>query len=169
MYLHMIRWWVGVVLIVGGMVYGAPDGTTDGAIGGDAPPPLVTWETLQIMTHDTREIPDPIWRLNHQTIRVQGFMVPLEMDGYINNISEFLLVPDPFSCIHVPPPPLNQIIHVVMTHGIPINMDYRGVEITGVFSISDDGVRGYRMKGHAAKEANIEYNDPIMDMLEIDF
>jgi hypothetical protein len=43
-------------------------------------------------------------------IRIAGFVVPLEEAR--GEISEFLLVPYFGACIHSPPPPANQIIHV---------------------------------------------------------
>src|SRR5690606_27310233 len=49
-------------------------------------------------------------------VRVPGFVVPLERsaDGLL---SEFFLVPYFGACIHVPPPPPNQIIYVRMRSG----------------------------------------------------
>ncbi len=46
-----------------------------------------------------------------QQVRIPGFIVPLEdtKDG----LKEFLLVPYFGACIHSPPPPANQIIHVL--------------------------------------------------------
>jgi len=46
-----------------------------------------------------------------QTVRIPGFVVPLQdsKDG----LKEFLLVPYFGACIHSPPPPANQIIHVL--------------------------------------------------------
>jgi len=46
-----------------------------------------------------------------QNVRIPGFVVPLEdtKDG----LKEFLLVPYFGACIHSPPPPANQIIHVL--------------------------------------------------------
>jgi uncharacterized protein len=46
-----------------------------------------------------------------QAVRIPGFVVPLEetKDG----VKEFLLVPYFGACIHTPPPPANQIIHVL--------------------------------------------------------
>jgi hypothetical protein len=49
--------------------------------------------------------------LDGARIRIAGFMVPLEEAK--GEVSEFLLVPYFGACIHVPPPPSNQIIHVV--------------------------------------------------------
>jgi hypothetical protein len=47
-----------------------------------------------------------------QNVRLPGFLVPLEdlPDGN----KEFLLVPYFGACVHSPPPPANQIVHVVM-------------------------------------------------------
>jgi hypothetical protein len=49
--------------------------------------------------------------LQGQSVRIPGFVVPLEegKDG----LTEFLLVPYFGACIHTPPPPANQIIHVL--------------------------------------------------------
>jgi hypothetical protein len=46
-----------------------------------------------------------------QVVRLPGFVVPLEdsKDG----LKEFLLVPYFGACIHSPPPPANQIVHVL--------------------------------------------------------
>ena len=49
-------------------------------------------------------------QLNGQTVRLPGFVVPLEEDK--NGLTEFLLVPYFGACIHTPPPPANQILHV---------------------------------------------------------
>jgi hypothetical protein len=46
-----------------------------------------------------------------QEVRIPGFVVPLE-DGK-EGMKEFLLVPYFGACIHSPPPPSNQIIHVL--------------------------------------------------------
>lgn len=48
--------------------------------------------------------------LDGARIRIPGFVIPLERAG--GKVSEFLLVPYFGACIHTPPPPSNQIIHV---------------------------------------------------------
>jgi uncharacterized protein len=48
--------------------------------------------------------------LNGVEVKIPGFVVPLEESG--GEISEFLLVPYFGACIHTPPPPANQILHV---------------------------------------------------------
>jgi len=52
--------------------------------------------------------PDP--SLDGQVVRLPGYLLPLEFSG--KEITEFLLVPWVGACIHTPPPPPNQIVHV---------------------------------------------------------
>jgi len=52
--------------------------------------------------------------LDGTNIKISGFAVPLEDKG--DGIVEFLLVPYFGACIHTPPPPANQIIHVYATN-----------------------------------------------------
>lgn len=49
--------------------------------------------------------------MDGQQVRLPGFVVSLAGEG--ERIQEFLLVPYFGACIHVPPPPLNQVVHVV--------------------------------------------------------
>ncbi|MBN8278979.1 MAG: DUF3299 domain-containing protein [Gammaproteobacteria bacterium] len=54
---------------------------------------------------------NPVMALNGQYVKLPGYVVPLESDeGGL--LSEFLLVPYYGACIHVPPPPSNQIVYV---------------------------------------------------------
>ena len=48
--------------------------------------------------------------LEGQMIRMPGYLLPLEFSG--KDVTEFLLVPFVGACIHTPPPPPNQIVHV---------------------------------------------------------
>lgn len=50
--------------------------------------------------------------LDGAPIRLPGYVVPLEVSG--RQVREFLLVPYFGACIHSPPPPANQILHVVL-------------------------------------------------------
>ena len=45
-------------------------------------------------------------------MRLAGYVVPL--DGVSSRLREFLLVPYFGACIHSPPPPANQIVHVTI-------------------------------------------------------
>lgn len=46
-----------------------------------------------------------------QRVRISGYVVPLEEAP--GGVTEFLLVPHFGACIHTPPPPANQVIHVL--------------------------------------------------------
>jgi hypothetical protein len=53
--------------------------------------------------------------LDGKVIRMAGFVTPLGFEG--GRITEFLLVPFVGACIHVPPPPANQIVYVAEVKG----------------------------------------------------
>jgi len=63
-------------------------------------------------------------------VKLSGFLVTLEGDG--KAVSEFLLVPFFGACIHVPPPPSNQIV-LVRTGARPfkIRQSFEQVSVTG--------------------------------------
>lgn len=50
-------------------------------------------------------------KLDGQLIKIPGFIVPLSEDSE-GLVTEFFLVPYVGACIHVPPPPPNQIVYV---------------------------------------------------------
>jgi hypothetical protein len=50
--------------------------------------------------------------LDNASVVMPGFILPLEYAG--TKVTEFLLVPWVGACIHTPPPPANQIVHVVV-------------------------------------------------------
>jgi hypothetical protein len=86
--------------------------------------------------------------LNGQSVSLPGFVVPLEGDSEV--ITEFLLVPYFGACIHVPPPPPNQIVHVTVKGGVPIESLYDAIVVTGVISTEtwsgEIAQVGYKMK-----------------------
>ena len=71
--------------------------------------------------------------MNGQAIRLPGFVVPLEFDDD-QTITQFFLVPFFGACIHVPPPPPNQIILVNATEGIQVDALYDPFWISGVLT-----------------------------------
>lgn len=59
--------------------------------------------------------------LNNTQARLPGYVVPLE-EGAQGELKEFLLVPYFGACIHTPPPPANQIVHVSTVRNPPKNL-----------------------------------------------
>ena len=78
--------------------------------GGDAPPAVVT-------------------ELNGKRVKIGGYVVPLDFDA--TSIKEFLLVPFVGACIHVPPPPANQIIYGTSARGLEVTGPFDPVAVTG--------------------------------------
>ena len=72
--------------------------------------------------------------LNGKTIRIGGYPVPLESDSQ-GRSSLFFLVPYPGACIHVPPPPPNQIMLVRYPEGIALEDIYAPLWVEGVLKI----------------------------------
>ncbi|MEE2024638.1 MULTISPECIES: DUF3299 domain-containing protein [Alkalimonas] len=70
---------------------------------------------------------------NNQRVRLPGFIVPLEFDQN-QNVTSFFLVPYFGACIHVPPPPPNQIIYVTEAKGLTADMMYTPFWITGILT-----------------------------------
>lgn len=84
--------------------------------------------------------------LNGQRVKLPGFVVPLEGDGRV--VNEFLLVPYYGACIHVPPPPANQIVYVrAQGRNVQVRRLFDTVWVTGVMKVerasSELGEAGY--------------------------
>jgi len=71
-------------------------------------------------------------RLNNALVRIPGYVLPLEYKG--KQVSEFLLVPWVGACIHTPPPPPNQIVHVVPAKPFESTGMFAAVWVTGRLS-----------------------------------
>lgn len=92
--------------------------------------------------------------LNGSTVKVPGFVIPLEGDE--NMVTEFLLVPYFGACIHVPPPPPNQIIYVKFPKGAPVQELWDVIYVIGTLkteTISHElAETGYVIEGTAITE-----------------
>lgn len=67
--------------------------------------------------------------LDGKRVHIGGYVVPLDFDA--THIKEFLLVPFVGACIHVPPPPANQIIYVKADKGFDVKGQFDPVYVTG--------------------------------------
>jgi uncharacterized protein len=88
--------------------------------------------------------------LNRTRIRIPGFLVPLEWGD--KTLKEFLLVPYFGACIHTPPPPANQIIHVIANPPARGMKAMEAVWVEGVIEVAlaetDMGRATYRMQAN---------------------
>ena len=86
--------------------------------------------------------------LDGQQVRLPGFVVPLDFED--TETSEFLLVPYFGACIHVPPPPSNQIVYVKTVAGYPLRELFDPVWVTGEIRtqahLNELGDAGYTMQ-----------------------
>ena len=93
--------------------------------------------------------------MNGKVIRIPGFVVPLEFDDE-QVITQFFLVPFFGACIHVPPPPPNQIIYVNYPKGMKLDVLYEPLWITGKLKTSltenDIAVSAYSLEMQAFEE-----------------
>jgi hypothetical protein len=136
-------------------------------------PTVVMWDDLQPADNEldrlSRDQPQPpishgggqsaiplqmagevVPELDGKRVKIPAYVVPL--DGSREALTEMLLVPYFGACVHVPPPPPNQIIHIQDGEGVPIaDLDlYNPVWATGVIrteAISHEIAEiGYRME-----------------------
>jgi hypothetical protein len=82
--------------------------------------PSVSWSTLKTLS--STQANSPARALNNKVVSIPGFMVPLEDDA--DQVTEFLLVPFAGACIHVPPPPPNQMVYVKLRHNQKAKMSF---------------------------------------------
>ena len=72
--------------------------------------------------------------LDGKTVRLPGYLLPLGFsDG---QVTEFLLVPWVGACIHTPPPPPNQVVHVQAEQPHAVRGTLEAVWVTGRMATS---------------------------------
>jgi len=103
-------------------------------------------ELLERLRADADKAP-VVKTLDGKKVRLAGFTVTLERND--KGIREFLLVPYFGACIHTPPPPANQIVHVLPATAVPPDQAIFPVWVTGtlrtVAAVTAEGATGYRI------------------------
>ncbi|MDP6330738.1 MAG: DUF3299 domain-containing protein [SAR324 cluster bacterium] len=102
----------------------------------------ISWRDLRKLNVKTGEMPRSLKKMLGRPIKIPGYAVPIEGDGGFDFITEFLLVPVFGMCIHVPPPPPNQVILVKMKEPVPFEMLLDAIWINGVLEVGDFMVGG---------------------------
>lgn len=86
---------------------------------------------------------------NKKRIKMPGFIVPLEFDEE-KKVTQFFLVPYFGACIHVPPPPPNQIVFAVYPKGLALESLYDPFWLSGILETTlvenDVATSAYTMK-----------------------
>lgn len=75
---------------------------------------------------------DVTTEFNGKTVRLPGYVVPLDYSGA--GVTSLLLVPYVGACIHVPPPPPNQLVFVTTDQPYEFDGLFDAVWVTGVFN-----------------------------------
>jgi uncharacterized protein len=103
------------------------------------------WQRYEAALTSTRTRPE----FEGRQVRIPGFVVPLDFDEQ-QKVSEFFLVPFFGACIHVPPPPPNQIIHIQLSTPYQMESIYDPVWLTGTLHLEttskDIGESSYSLK-----------------------
>lgn len=89
-----------------------------------------------------------LYSLDGVDVKLSGYLVPLEQGR--DGLTEFLLVPYFGACIHTPPPPANQIVHVRLVSPVKGLRAMDAVWVSGRMTVqrraSELGVSGYAMQ-----------------------
>ena len=89
-----------------------------------------------------------IEKFDGAAVRLPGFIVPLEMTDD-QTVTEFFIVPYFGACLHMPPPPPNQIIHVEFKDGVELYSLSDAYWFEGTLGIeiesNDLGTSAYKM------------------------
>ena len=118
---------------------------------------VVTWSELRKLNYKTGEMPASLRQLIGKSIKIPGFAVPLEGDDGFEYIDEFLLVPYFGACIHVPPPPPNQVIHVILDESVHFEKLFYAVWITGIIEIGEYFLEGSSDFGKQTYDTETSY------------
>lgn len=68
---------------------------------------------------------------NGQVVRLPGFIVPIDYSG--EGVTAFILVPFVGACVHVPPPPANQLVFVTTETPYENSGLFEAVNVIGMF------------------------------------
>lgn len=125
---------------------------------GPPPPPLHASQEGAFMSMKRRQPgadlpPRVIPELNGKRVKIGGYVVPLDFES--TSVKEFLLVPFVGACIHVPPPPANQIVYVKSAKGFEIGGTFDPVTVTGVIK-TETAFTGLADAGYSLDAESVE-------------
>lgn len=103
-------------------------------------------------------VPAPVVAaLDGKQVRIGGYVVSLDFDA--TRVKEFLLVPFVGACIHVPPPPANQIVYVKSEAGFEVTGMFDPVWVTGTLKTTTAHT-GLAEAGYSLTAEKVEHRPP---------
>ena len=95
----------------------------------------IGWDLLQKYDLKTKKADKSLTERLKKPLTLTGFAIPLEFDK--KQVNEFLLVPYVPSCMHVPPPPENQIVYVKLTKAEAVDNLWYPLQISGNLQLDE--------------------------------
>ena len=127
-----------------GLIGGAPEAAVTSTLVpnlANAEPHEIDWNLLAQLDYKTGIPSKVLGALDGAKVKIPGFIVPL--DDEFSKITQFLLVPSPQACIHVPAPPPNQMVLVHMSADKGAEFTPAPVWIEGILQLNaKDSVYG---------------------------
>lgn len=123
--------------------------------GSPAPPPLPEGKFMSLKRQQPGGGAPPavVAELNGKRVKLGGYVVPLDFEA--TSIKEFLLVPFVGACIHVPPPPANQIVYVKAAQGFEVSGSFDPVSVTGTIK-TETAFTGLADAGYSIEAEAVE-------------
>jgi len=129
-----------------------PAAPHDGAAQAPAAQPEGRWLSGPLQQS---EAPAPVvTALDGKRVRIGGYVVSLDFDA--TRVKEFLLVPFVGACIHVPPPPANQIVYVKAAEGFEVSGMFEPVWVTGTLKVTT-AFTGLAEAGYSLEADKVEH------------
>jgi hypothetical protein len=111
----------------------------------------VKWEVLEQLDIEKKEIKKnkngkELIKLveSKKDIQLAGFMIPMDYDD--KTIKEFLLIPNPMGCMHLPPPAPNQMVLVKVKKGKVVGYSWNAIWVHGKLSIASPYLKKNKKK-----------------------
>jgi uncharacterized protein len=126
--------------------------------GGSEPPPPPTlddkrWMSERRLQPGSSQAVPVVTELDGKRVRLGGYVVPLDFEA--TTVKEFLLAPFVGACIHVPPPPPNQIVYVKTAKGFDVEGSFDPVYVTGTLKVASQ-FTGLAEAGYSIEAEKVE-------------
>jgi hypothetical protein len=111
----------------------------------------MSWNDLYDLNVETHRPSMQLQSRLSSEVSIEGFIIPMEYDEQ-RRVTELLLVPYIPSCMNVPPPPANQMVHVKLNEGTMLDNPFFPVEVVGHLKVA----KGEFYEGYMASSYEME-------------